>query len=291
MSIITVAKSGNANYTTINKAIKNAQPGDTIRVHPGVYTESLVIDKLLEISGGGVAEGTVIESTYAPCLSMKTDSATFSGFCLRQLAVEQDKQYPAVDICQGNLILEDCNITSKSIDCVIIQGATANPIIRGCRIFDSKQNGISIKDNSQGTIENCNFNNNDFSGIRIEGSSNFIIRECRIFDSKQNGILIKDNRLVNIENCDIYNNIYSGILIKLASIFVVNQCRIFDGKQNGIVIKDNSQGTIEDCDIYNNINPGIGIKDCSNFIIRKCRIFDGKQKGIVIKDNSQGAIE
>ena len=75
MSIITVAKSGNANYTTINEAIKNAQHGDTIRVHPGVYTESLVIDKLLEISGGGVTEETVIESDYAPCILMKTDSA------------------------------------------------------------------------------------------------------------------------------------------------------------------------------------------------------------------------
>ena len=187
MSIITVAKSGNADYTTIKKAIENAQPGDQIIVHPGLYKESLVIDKPLEILGGGAAEETVIESSYAPCLSMKTDSAKVSGFSLRK-AGEEDKHYPAVDICQGDLILEDCNITSKSSDCVTIWGATANPIIRRCRIFDGKESGIWITENAKGIIEDCDIYNNTYSGIRIDNGSNPVIRECRIFDGKQSGI-------------------------------------------------------------------------------------------------------
>ena len=291
MSIITVAKSGNADYTTIKKAIENARPRDKITVHPGLYKESLIIDKPLEISGGGAAEETVIESYYIPCILMKTDSAKVSGFSLRKLVGEKDKQYPAVDISQGDLVLEDCDITSKSSDSISIYGSNTNPVIRRCRIFDSEGSGIWVKDNAKGIIEDCDIQNNVNSGILINNGSNPIIRECRIFNGKEHGILIINTIQGTIENCDVYNNDAPGIVIGNESNFTIHKCRIFDGKQDGICVVGNSQGTIENCDIYNNNFSGIFVYDGSNPIIGECRIFDGKHNGIWVTGNSQATID
>jgi len=52
-NIIRVEKGGGGNYTTIQKAINAAVPGDTIKVGIGVYYENIVINKSVELIGAG----------------------------------------------------------------------------------------------------------------------------------------------------------------------------------------------------------------------------------------------
>jgi hypothetical protein len=61
--------------------------------------------------------------------------------------------YFAVDIPQGQLVLENCDITSNSRSCVAIHGATANPVIRRCQIHDGKECGVFVYKNGTGTVE------------------------------------------------------------------------------------------------------------------------------------------
>jgi len=46
-----MAQNHHAQYTTISAAVAAAQPGDTIRVSPGTYDESVTVDKKLTILG------------------------------------------------------------------------------------------------------------------------------------------------------------------------------------------------------------------------------------------------
>lgn len=48
-------------YATIQAAVNAAAPGSTVRVEPGTYTEQLVIDKDLTLTGAG-ADGTVVKA-------------------------------------------------------------------------------------------------------------------------------------------------------------------------------------------------------------------------------------
>ncbi len=57
---IVVDRSGGGDFTTITDAVASAEPGDTILVRPGTYTEAITIDKDLTLKGDGLREDVVL---------------------------------------------------------------------------------------------------------------------------------------------------------------------------------------------------------------------------------------
>ena len=57
---IVVDPDGDGTVTTITAAVERAKDGDTILVRPGVYTEAIVIDKDITLSGDGDREAIII---------------------------------------------------------------------------------------------------------------------------------------------------------------------------------------------------------------------------------------
>jgi nitrous oxidase accessory protein NosD len=197
-----VSQEGQSDYTTISEAISNAQPGTRIFVRPGVYEENLVIDKPLEIIGDGPVAEIIVETGDANCLVMQTDQALVRGITLR----ETGRHY-TVSIPEGQLVLEDCDITANSNYTVIaVGGATANPIIRRCQIHDGKWNGIWVSNQARGIVEECEIFDNGTSGIGIGQGGNLVIRRCAINRNGGKAIGVYTNGTATVENCDLTEN-------------------------------------------------------------------------------------
>jgi parallel beta-helix repeat protein len=82
-SNITVDDSGGAHYTTIQEAINNAQPGDTVFVYSGTYYEHLFIDKSLTLMGEE-RETTIIDGDgYGKVIFVVGDNVSISGFTIQ----------------------------------------------------------------------------------------------------------------------------------------------------------------------------------------------------------------
>ena len=103
-------------YSTIGEAIKAAKPGHRLLVRPGLYREGLVIDKPLEIIGDGAPGEVVIEALSKCVLYFQAAMGRVANVTLRQAGGD----WYAVDIAQGRLDLEDCDITSQGKSCVAI---------------------------------------------------------------------------------------------------------------------------------------------------------------------------
>ncbi len=290
-STLTVSPSGTGDYKTISEAISNADPGTRISVRPGLYQESLIINKPLEIIGDGLKADIIIESTDSSCISMQTDHATVSGLTLQGRAALKNKKYFAVDIPQGELLLVDCEITSDSLSCVGIYGSTTNPVIRNCQIHEGKGGGVFIYENAQGRVEDCDIFNNDYSGVSIEKGGNLVIRQCKIHDGKSSGILVYEKGQGTVEDCEIFGNTLSGVEIREGGNPVIRQCKIHDAKQNGILVQKNGQGTVDDCEIFNNAYSGVEIREGSNPMIRQCKINQNKEYAVYVHDKGAGTVE
>lgn len=135
--------------STIAEAFKAAQAGARILVQPGLYEEGLVLEKKLEIMGDGTSRDIVIESADSDCILMQVDYTLVRGLTLRGLAALGNNKRFAADIPQGQLVLEDCDITSDSLACVGIHGS-ADPITRRCQIHDGEQSGVFVYDDGKG---------------------------------------------------------------------------------------------------------------------------------------------
>jgi len=288
---LVVSQRGAGDYKTISEAIQHASPGSHILVRPGLYVESLIIDKPLEIKGDGPVEDIIVESIDASCLRMQCQRAEVRGLTLRGRVGRKGNNFYIVDIPQGELLLEDCDISSDSLACVAIYGADTNPVIRRCKIHDGKQAGLFVYQNGQGKLEACDIFANARAGVVIAQGGNPLIQRCRIFHGKSNGVYAYYKGQGIIEECEIFANAYAGVAIKEAGNPLIRQCKIYNGLQNGVRVYKSGKGIIENCEIYNNAKAGVEIKQAGNPLIKGCKIHSGQQDGIFVGENGQGTIE
>ena len=166
---------------------------------------------------------------------MQTEKALVKGLTLRGKAATNNNKDFSVDIPQGKLILDDCDMTYDSLSCIAIHGETANPSIRNCQIHDGKQSGVYVHNKGQGTVENCEIFSNSLAGIEIKEEGNPTIRNCQIHDGKQSGVYVYNKGQGTVENCEIFANTYSQIDIK-------KYCKIqvIQSKVNGKIVNKSS---------------------------------------------------
>jgi parallel beta-helix repeat protein len=276
---------------SISQAIQQAPIGSRIIVETGVYRDKIIIDKPIELLANGGAGEVCIENYTNVCLQMEADHAVVRGFTIRNRCREWGYRANAIDIFQGQLILEHCDIRADSLDCISIRGANTNPIIRQCRIHNAGEFGIFISEQGRAIIENCDIFANTCAGIAIKQGANPTVRNCQIYNGYQSGIMVDKFGQGTIEGCDIFGNHKSGIQIGEGAHLTARQCRVHDGNFSGIYAHHLAQGTFENCDIFANSHDGVAVVDGSSVTIKNCRIDRNLHHGISVKNGGRGVIE
>ena len=278
---------GRGDYTSIGAAIAAAAGGERILIRPHVYGEALKVDKPLELIGDGQREQIIIESRGSHPIFFQTSFGRVANLTIRQLGGEG---WFGVNIPQGQLVLEDCDITSESLACVGIHKA-ANPILRRNRIHSGKQSGIFLFENGRGTLEDNDVFGNGFSGVEIKTGADPVLRRNRIHDGKQSGVMVGEKAKGVLEDNDIFGNGFSGVEIKTGGDPVLRRNRIHDGKQCGVKVFKEGKGVLEDNDILANGLSGVEIGTGANPVLRRNRIHDGKQCGVMVLEEGKGVLE
>ena len=199
-----VDQMGRGDHITITEAIEAANPGDRILVRPGLYQEGLVIDKPgLEIIGDGNLDGVMVQATGETALLFKTTMGRVTNLTLQQMG--GGRNWYGVDIAQGRLELEECNITSQSDACVVIHGG-ADPLLRRNHIHDGKKSGVFVYDNGQGVLEDNDIFGNSLSGMFITEGGNPTLRHNRINKNGYWAVWVYNGGGGTIEDNDLRDN-------------------------------------------------------------------------------------
>ena len=301
-SRLVVDASGSGDYKTIASAILGAKPGDTIVLRPGTYKESLRINNDVRIVGEGGRSKVIVEGAPgANVFEFTAGSATLTGMTIRIVGTgPAGTATGAISVRGGTPVIEDCDLTSSAGAAVFIRGAGANPTIRNSTMLDSRDFGVFVYEQGQGTIERCVISGNTnpgvgirtggnaYGGVGIRTGGNPTVRDCEIRDGQGAGVAVDEQGLGTIERCVISGNAYSGVQIRTGGNPTVRDCRIRDGQGAGVAVDEQGQGTIERCVISGNANAGAQISKGGNPAVRDCEIRDGKQAGVYVYDQGQG---
>jgi parallel beta-helix repeat protein len=279
---------GRGDFTTVGEAIRSADPGDRIMVRPGLYEEGLAIDKPLEILGDGPLADIVVRARDADAVIFGASIGRVSNLTLRQSGDEEG--WYGVDITQGRLDLEGCDISSLSGACVAIRDG-ADPRLRRNKIHDGIEIGVFVYDNGLGTLEDNDISGNAAAGVAIGSGGNPTLRANRIHDGKDVGVYIYDDAKGTLEDNDISGNAAAGVFISAGSDPVLRRNQIRDGKKGGVLVFDNGLGTLEDNDITGNATAAVQISTGGNPTLRANKIHDGKDAGVSVFDNGLGTLE
>jgi parallel beta-helix repeat protein len=247
-AILVVDPMHRGDYPTINEAIKAAKPGTRILVKPGLYEEGLVIDKPLEIIGEGAPGEVVVQALGKDALLFKTTMGRVVNLNMQQLG---GGDWYCIDIAQGRLEVEGCDITSQSLACVAIHGG-ADPRLRRNHIHEGKQGGVFVYENGQGTLEDNDIFGNATAGVSIMRGGNPTLRRNRIHEGKQGGVFVYENGQGTLEDNDIFGNAYTGVEIKTGGNTMLRRNRINKNSHEAVLVYDGGGGTIEDNDLRDN---------------------------------------
>ena len=212
-------------YPTIQKAINAAKPGDTILVSPGIYYESIVIDKPISLIGesrentfimgsevGKRGEGGVI-------ISISSVTVKVSGFRIG------DPEVPHM----FGIVLEN---STKSV--------ISNNII-----FNNYYWGIWLRSSNNSIIENNILRMNEESGLALTSfSSGNVIKDNICYANGRFGIQIQSSNNNTIKNNIIKANGEAGVLlISSNNTQLINNTIILNG-MIGIGLESSSYNEI-----------------------------------------------
>jgi F-box protein 11 len=249
---------GRGDFTTVSAAIKAAKAGDRIVVRPGLYEESLVVDKPLEVLGDGPVNDIEIRARGANALLFRASIGRVANLTLRQAGGEGS--WFGVDITQGRLDLEGCDISSQSLSCVAIRNG-ADPRLRRNQIHDGKQAGVYVCDNGLGTLEDNDITANTLYGVAIRTGGNPTLRRNQIHDNKQAGVHVYDNGLGTLEDNDITANTVTGVAIRTGGNPTLRRNRVNRNGYRGAWIYRGGRGVLEDNDLTDNAGGAWDIAD------------------------------
>jgi hypothetical protein len=261
---VIVSKLGGGQYTSINEAIKNAPYGARISVRPGVYNESIEINRDVEIVGDGPITQIIIEAVDSECIYIKSGKVLVRGLTLRNRKTSKEDKSYAVTVSDGELRLEDCDVTSASLTGVGIYGTGSKAFIRRCRIHDCTESGVYFYRGAGGTVEDCDVFNNGFANISIKEGADPTVRNSRLYNSKSSGVYVYLNGKGTIEDSSIYGNTYSGVSISEGGDPLVNRCKINSNGYNGVYAYKNGKGTVQNSDLTGNKQGPWDIESGSN---------------------------
>ena len=167
-----IVDGGVKGVATINEALRTASAGTTIRVMPGVYRESLVLDKNVTIIGVGNREQIIIIGSR---FVRGTISSIAKQVRIQNVTLQQErKRTPCVEISSGEILIEGCDISGGG-NCIAIYGQSV-PIIRNNRIHDAKYHWANSDEREVG------------HGICLYENAKGIIEENEIFKNKKTGV-------------------------------------------------------------------------------------------------------
>lgn len=275
-------------FTTIGAAIQAAQPGERIRVRPGIYREGLVLDKAVEIVGESEDGEVIVEAVGQSALLFRANAGRVAGLTLRQGGGEGE--WVAVNIVKGVLTLEDCTITSQSGACVAIHD-NADPHLYCNHIYGGPGCGVYVYNNGKGRLEDNEIYDNAGAGVEIETGASPTLRRNRIYNNGEEGIYIHSLGAGTLEENEIYGNADAGLTVTTGGNPILRRNHIYDNKTNGAYISDDGQGTLEGNNIYGNTRVGVQIDTGSNPILRLNRIYSNQWNGVFVTENGQGVLE
>jgi hypothetical protein len=266
---LVVAKNGKGQCMSLRVALRQAGPGCRILVMPGVYRESLVVDKQVEIIGDGGPSEVVIESAKGPCLSLlapgiRLVNLQLQGFC--------PDAAPALLAAQGDALVESCEIGAESGPALEVSGAGTEPWLRDCNLRSGSV-GVRVQPRAAVRLDDCLITGACRAGLRLEPGARAALTGCRIEHAQGVGVELLAGARATLEDCRVSGQEAGGVVLEADARAELKRCRITDSRSAGVLALERGQATLDDCDLSGHACAGAHGVAGSTLQLRGCRVF------------------
>ncbi len=241
---------------SINDAVKKAKDGMIIEVEPGVYKETVTVDKhditlrgvvdgdkrpVIEggnkLNDGVIASGEKFTMAGFEVRNMKGNGVTTQGsdgVTLMDIIVKKTGLYGLYPVQSKNILIEKCTITGIK-DAAIYVGESHDIVVKDNEVFGNVA-GIEIENSTNAVVENNNAHDNT-GGILVFALPNKVVKVCE-------NVIVRNNKVTNnnVKNFGDPKSIIgrlplgSGIILMAADTTTVENNEINGNESFGIAM-------------------------------------------------------
>jgi hypothetical protein len=264
---LVVGKGGKGQCMSLRVALRQARAGTTILVMPGVYRESLVVDKDVTLTGEGAPGEVIIESLKGPCLTLTTPQASLSNLML----VAQGTG-PALVLSAGRPQVEGCLIEVAGGPAVAMTGAGADPVFRDCTLRGSGPLGVLAGALSGATFQDCLLEGSFLTGFLVEAGARPTLQRCRILNTRGVGLRLLPGAHATLDRCNFAGQAGGAVEVEAEGRLELNHCRITDSGSVGVLALARSNLALEDCDLTGHAVAALHAVEGAVVQLRACRV-------------------
>ncbi|NWJ40428.1 MAG: protein kinase [Geothrix sp.] len=327
---IRVGKGGQGQCLSLKVALRQAKAGSEILVLPGVYRESLVVDKDVAILALGEPGEVIIQASSGPALIIQTQAVTLRGLTLQGPAGEAVLKVKSGSArVEGGRILgfQDAGVevdsgAQVSLEEVVI-GPGAGTALRvggrgqatlvgstlqgeaggvevegegrvqltGCRLVDSRFAGLLALEHSQVVAESSDIGNHACAGVHVLAGANVVLRQCRVAGNAGFGVSVMDRGLATMEGCQVQANGGAGLLIHRGATVQARNCAFSEGRSLGVDCAEGGQGVLDACEIAGNAGAGVQVEPGGSLLLVRCSLNEGRDTGLLLMEDSDVTLE
>ena len=221
--------SSECDYTTIQGAIDAANPGDTILVGDGTYTENVYVYKELTIRSENGPTSTIVQAANpnSHIFEINVSSVDITGFTITGVTGDSN-----------------AGIYLKNADyCTISNNDVSN-----------NYDGILLENSFSNTLINNNANSNSLIGIYLNSSFNNNIINNNASSNGEGGVALLSSSNNTVTDNNIKSNNWAGIELYYSSNNTITNNNVNSNNRYGIYsLWDPSGNTITNNNINNNL--------------------------------------
>jgi hypothetical protein len=287
---VVASAAGDGDYTSITEALSKVVAGGRVLVRPGIYDEAILLDKRVNIVGDGPRREIVVRSTGASCLKSSVAAARVANLTLRGAAGGNAAAF-AVDVLRGELVLEDCDISSETLSSIAIHGPEAAPLIKRCRIHDGADSGLYFFDGASGTVEDCEVYGNTNVGVAITGGARPVLKRSKVYGGANAGVVAWQSGDALIEACEVYGNRLANLGVSEGAKVTARSCHIHEGENSGLFVQREGEAILEGCELYGHREAEAAVTTQGRLFLSGCHIHGGHDSGVLIRDGGQALLQ
>ncbi|MEE9223183.1 MAG: NosD domain-containing protein [Thermoplasmata archaeon] len=303
-STLFVGGTGPGNYTTIQSAIDNAVPGDTIYVFNGVYRERIEVNKTLSLVGEDRNETIIDGMGLGHVVNVTADSVNITGFKV----LHNDEQSKAGIHLQGvqGCFIANNNVSSNDEYSIYLVSSDNNTVANnvlwenmfGVHLVDSHFNdivrnmvssgtrdGITLLDSDNNTVANNRVSRNH-NGIALYFSSDNTLVNNTAMSNRNDGIYLRYSNSNEVINNTLGSNNH-GIHIRTSDNNTATNNYAWDNEYVGIALLLSHGNTVADNVVTLNSQYGIRLTDSKNNTIHHNNIINNSLQASDDLDTNQ----
>ena len=179
---ITTCPNQCGDYSNVQAAINKASPGDTVALEPGIYRESIVLNKSITLVGSG-DDTILLGSGPNPVLAVTADDVELRdlkiGYCLFGVQAAE----------VSGLTVSGCSFVNCSVG-IIIDSCTEVEV-DSCIIADSMHAAVTVLESANVTVAKCVFKGGE-EGVSITRSGSNDVLDSS-FEGCGQGVILDDS--------------------------------------------------------------------------------------------------